>query len=58
MHTVKLETQASVEAGENGALYWNAMFIPELCTILEVVAMDEQDFKDAVELYKQNNIFN
>jgi hypothetical protein len=35
-----------------------AMFIPELCTILEVVAMDEQDFKDAVELYKQNNIFN
>ena len=58
MNTVKLVSQASVEAGENGALYWSAMFIPELCTILEVVAMDEQDFKEAVELYKQNSIFN
>lgn len=58
MNEVKLETQASIEAGEAGATYWDAVFIPELTTILQVTALDEQDMKEAVELYKQNNIFN
>jgi len=58
MNEIKLETQASIEAGENGATYWNAVFIPELTTILQVTAIDEQDMLQAVESYKQNNIFN
>ncbi|MGC3004489.1 hypothetical protein ACPF8X_40460 [Streptomyces sp. G35A] len=58
MNEVKLETQASIEAGEFGGTYWNAVFIPELTTILQVTAIDEQDMLQAVELYKQNNIFN
>ena len=58
MIEVKLETQASVEAGQNGGAYWDAVFIPELMTILQVTAMDKEDMLQAVELYKENNIFN
>lgn len=56
MQEIKLETQASIEAGELGKTYWNAVFIPELTTILQVTALDEDDFNKAVELYKQLNI--
>jgi len=58
MNEVKLETQASVEAGQSGGTYWDAVFIPELMTILQVTAIDKQDMLEAVELYKANNIFN
>lgn len=53
-----MERSELYEAGENGATYWNAVFIPELTTILQVTAIDEQDMLQAVESYKQNNIFN
>lgn len=56
MNEVKLETQASVEAGQSGGTYWDAVFIPELMTILQVTAIDKQDMLEAVELYKANNI--
>lgn len=56
MREVKLETQASVEAGEFGKTYWNAVFIPELMEILQVTALDEDDFNKSVEIYKQLNI--
>jgi len=56
MNEVKLETQASVEAGENGGTYWDAVFIPELLTILQVTAVSKEDMLQAVELYKANNI--
>lgn len=58
MNEIKLETQASVEAGELGGTYWDGVFIPELMTILQVTAIDKEDMLQAVELYKQNNIFN
>jgi len=56
MNEVKLETQASIKAGENGGTYWDAVFIPELLTILQVTAVSKEDMLQAVELYKANNI--
>lgn len=56
MKEVAIETQASIDAGEDGAMYWDAVFIPELMTILQVTAMDKEDLDQAVQLYKDSNI--
>lgn len=56
MKEVAIETQASIDAGEDGAMYWDAVFIPELMTILQVTAMNSEDVTQAVEQYKLDNI--
>ena len=58
MKEIKLETEASIKAGELGKTYWDAVFIPELMTILQVTAIDKDDLLKAVDVYKENNISN
>lgn len=57
MKEVAIETRASIDAGEDGAMYWDAVFIPELMTILQVTAMSPEDVTQAVEQYKLDNIY-
>lgn len=56
MKEVAIETKASIEAGEGGGVYWNAFFIPELLTILQVTAMDEKDALKARDSFTKANL--
>ncbi len=56
MKEVAIETKASIEAGEDGGIYWNAFFIPELLTILQVTAMDEKDALKARDSFTKANL--
>lgn len=53
---IAIETEASKLAGEDGATYWNAYFIPQLGVILQVTATDEQDAQQAYEAYVKENV--
>lgn len=55
MKEVAIETKASLNAGSEGGTYWDAVFIPELMTILQVTAMSKEDMDVAVESYKRDN---
>jgi hypothetical protein len=55
MKEIQIETKNSLEAGEDGGMYWDAVFIPELSVVLQVTAMDKSDFAVAVEKFKQDN---
>lgn len=47
MKEVAIETQASIEAGEDGAMYFNAYYLPELEIILQVTALTPSDAEQA-----------
>lgn len=47
MKEVAIETQASIDAGEDGAMYFNAYYLPELEIILKVTALTPTDAEQA-----------
>jgi len=56
MKEVTIETQASIDAGENGAEYWNAYYIPELDIILQVTALTATDAEQAKNKFIQDRL--